>query len=679
MIRLPLAATALIALIACSPSYEGTVQVTIGPELATTTDRLLVSVELNRFADDVRFVISRDGAEFKRLSRLDDEVTTDRFMIEGNRYSFSIPAEETAKGQVWTIEVIVVVGKSETSSTGTITIGNTPPTATVSLSPDAPRIIDTLVATGVGADIDGDPTTVSYKWFVNDQAVGATGPEFDPSTTVRGDIVRVEATANDGTDDSAPATAQATIRNTAPTAFVALTPESPNTTDLLIAVATGTDPDGDPLTFEYGWTVNGEVVAGLSPEFPPQRTVRGDVITVTVVARDGRTVSPAVSDQVVIGNSPPGRADIAIAQSPSGPERDLHCKILAPAPEPDRDPVTYAFTWERNGEPWTGPSYTTTLTGDTISTASTRIGEVWTCKVVASDGDLSGPAATATSEIVRWTGTRTFTNCRATRQNGPSQEQCDTAYAPTPLQGEVELVEGIQLWVVPVTGAYRITAHGAAGENGDDGYGSPKGAKIVGTFDLVQGEMLQIAVGQRGAINGFYSGGGGGTWVMSETDAPLVIAGGGGGVATYSWGAGCGGRSTNAAGAGSGIGTSMSCPVKTSGVGLGGAGGTSNSGSGGGGLNSDGTSTAGTVGSGKSWRNGLKGGGDSSFTAYGGFGGGAAGNGSYSYGAGGGGGYSGGDGGRVAGGGGSFNAGRSQTNTANENDGAGKVLIELLD
>ena len=54
-------------------------------------------------------------------------------------------------------------------------------------------------------------------------------------------------------------------------------------------------------------------------------------------------------------------------------------------------------------------------------------------------------------------GQRTFTNCGKTGRNGPSQSDCNTAYASTDLNGEVTLSGGIQSWTVPYTGTYTIT------------------------------------------------------------------------------------------------------------------------------------------------------------------------------------------------------------------------------
>ena len=57
---------------------------------------------------------------------------------------------------------------------------------------------------------------------------------------------------------------------------------------------------------------------------------------------------------------------------------------------------------------------------------------------------------------------------------------------------------------------------------------------MVGTFNLLQEEMIQILVGQEGKIRDSDerrgSGGGGGTFVVRGSNTSLIVAGGGGGV-----------------------------------------------------------------------------------------------------------------------------------------------------
>ena len=125
-----------------------------------------------------------------------------------------------------------------------------------------------------------------------------------------------------------------------------------------------------------------------------------------------------------------------------------------------------------------------------------------------------------------------LTNLNATGRYGPTS--LGSHYTGQDHDGQVTLSSGIQQWTVPYTGDYIIEAIGAAGGydrriNSSQYRG--RGARMIGTFRLNKGEVIQILVGQEGGINKRYysSGGGGGTFVVRGADSPLIIAGGGGG------------------------------------------------------------------------------------------------------------------------------------------------------
>ena len=126
-----------------------------------------------------------------------------------------------------------------------------------------------------------------------------------------------------------------------------------------------------------------------------------------------------------------------------------------------------------------------------------------------------------------------FSNLNATGRCGPTS--LGSYYAGHDHDGQVALSSGIQQWTVPYTGDYRIEAIGAAGGydlliNSSQYRG--RGARMIGTFRLNKGEVIQVLVGQEGGINKqwYSSGGGGGTFVVRGANTPLIIAGGGGGV-----------------------------------------------------------------------------------------------------------------------------------------------------
>lgn len=131
-----------------------------------------------------------------------------------------------------------------------------------------------------------------------------------------------------------------------------------------------------------------------------------------------------------------------------------------------------------------------------------------------------------------WRGERHFGTCQSTGAEGPTASDCREVYQGTKLEDDLEGVdEGIQQWVVPVDGAYRIVAFGAEGAGGSSYHGL--GAMSAGTVDLEAGQTLEIMVGQSGTSAevpdiGHLATGGGGTFV-ARNGTPLAVGGGGGG------------------------------------------------------------------------------------------------------------------------------------------------------
>ena len=138
----------------------------------------------------------------------------------------------------------------------------------------------------------------------------------------------------------------------------------------------------------------------------------------------------------------------------------------------------------------------------------------------------------------------TFTSLGASGKDGPTS--LGSHYTGQDHEGQITLSGGIQEWTVPYTGRYRIEAVGAAGGyntyNNSAQYGG-RGARMVGTFNLTEGEIIQILVGQGGGIRKNVSssassgavvagggGGGGETSVVRGRNTSLIVAEGGGGL-----------------------------------------------------------------------------------------------------------------------------------------------------
>uniref|UniRef100_A0A8D2KXH8 receptor protein-tyrosine kinase n=1 Tax=Varanus komodoensis TaxID=61221 RepID=A0A8D2KXH8_VARKO len=164
-----------------------------------------------------------------------------------------------------------------------------------------------------------------------------------------------------------------------------------------------------------------------------------------------------------------------------------------------------------------------------------------------------------------------FSSCGASGPRGPTQAQCDSAYRNTNVSVTVEKegqLRGVQVWKVPESNRYTISAYGAAGGKGAKNHNMRShGVFISANFQLEKDELLYILVGQQGedACPGVRSktkqiclgesseieeeykkekgltewaggggGGGGATYVFRVSDGafePLLVAAGGGGKA----------------------------------------------------------------------------------------------------------------------------------------------------
>ncbi|XP_050990096.1 ALK tyrosine kinase receptor isoform X2 [Labeo rohita] len=161
------------------------------------------------------------------------------------------------------------------------------------------------------------------------------------------------------------------------------------------------------------------------------------------------------------------------------------------------------------------------------------------------------------TESVKWI----FHTCGATGQDGPTPTQCSNSYRNTNVNvtvGTKGPFKGIQMWRVPETRKYRITAYGAAGGRSVQAVHKSHGVYMTGDFLLQKDELLYILVGQEGEdacpnmvssldricreqqgpsinktqLKGGGGGGGGGTYVfkvLNGVHIPLLIAAGGGG------------------------------------------------------------------------------------------------------------------------------------------------------
>lgn len=92
-------------------------------------------------------------------------------------------------------------------------------------------------------------------------------------------------------------------------------------------------------------------------------------------------------------NAAPTAPEIAIAPSAPSDVSDLVVTIVTPATDPDGDTLTYRYAWSVDG------GARADLVAETVPASETADGETWTVQVVANDGALDGPAATASVTV----------------------------------------------------------------------------------------------------------------------------------------------------------------------------------------------------------------------------------------------------------------------------------------
>jgi hypothetical protein len=241
---------------------------------------------------------------------------------------------------------------------------NSPPRVTsLTIEPDDPRPGQVVQAHVTVADPDSDATTVRFTWRLNGELVAAHGPSLALPGVARDAKIEVEAVANDGRAESAPATARAHVANSAPVISDVHFDRANELRagDDVVAVVTADDPDHDKIDFHYQWTVNGHVVANDNANrLKTTDLKRGDVIGVRVIASDGQDESDGFEPQTLaLGNAapkitstPPPRMDedgtYHYTVEASDPDRDRALRFsLSDAPDGAKiDPVSGELTWK---------------------------------------------------------------------------------------------------------------------------------------------------------------------------------------------------------------------------------------------------------------------------------------------------------------------------------------------
>lgn len=286
-------------------------------------------------------------------------------------------------------------GTAVTSSR--VTVGNTAPSITrVELSTTSPQEGDSVFAVIIGDDdVDGDAISFSYQWFVDGSMV-STADEIDSTLFDKGDAIFVVVTPDDGIDDGAAVTSNtATGANTVPViSAVSLSPTAPKTTEGVTATVTASDIDGDSLTYDYAWYVDGTKVSSTGATLATTDFVKNQVIYVEVTPKDGTGSGTAFrSGNARSVNTLPSITGVAIVPGTGVQETTTLTCTPSGWSDDDLDTESYAYKWFVDGKL---VSVASTLTG-TLFARDNSI----TCSATPNDGEALGTTLTSSAVTVQ--------------------------------------------------------------------------------------------------------------------------------------------------------------------------------------------------------------------------------------------------------------------------------------
>jgi hypothetical protein len=160
---------------------------------------------------------------------------------------------------------------------------------------------------------------------------------------------------------------------------VEISPREPSTKDALVVTARASDPDGDPVTLRYEWSVNGRPIA-TGEKLDAGNAPRDSRVAVSVTAEDGSLASEPMTDDVEVVAAVPQVEEVSFEPMDPAPGDDVTALVDVDVQDDSRLEITYR--WLVNGNP-TGAEL------KTFSTKGLRRGDRLSVEIVARDGDVS--------------------------------------------------------------------------------------------------------------------------------------------------------------------------------------------------------------------------------------------------------------------------------------------------
>jgi hypothetical protein len=307
----------------------------------------------------------------------------------------------TAKGEIWTCEVVPHDGGEEGTATRSdmnVTIGNSAPSILdAQITPQNPTATDDLDAFYTYYDLDSDTESGSMiAWFRNGiEQTGLNGNLSVSSTlTLKGDTWYYKITPSDGEEYGVPVQSGVnTIGNTPPSVSnIMITPSNPSTGDDLVASYDYFDSDGDSESLDttvkwLRWSGIAFIDTGLRGQtLSSSQISKGEIWTCEVIPHDGEDEGTGTQStmNVTITNTAPSASDAVIIPSDPTSEEDLTSNY--DYTDVDLDTETGSIIkWFRNVFEQVDLSGSTT-----VDFSRTQKGEGWYYTITPYDGEDYG-------------------------------------------------------------------------------------------------------------------------------------------------------------------------------------------------------------------------------------------------------------------------------------------------
>ncbi len=273
-----------------------------------------------------------------------------------------------------------------------VTVENSAPVlSSVSITPDPAYNDDVLSCVETATDIDNQSLTTTYAWTNSTTGfVIGSSSTIALNSTIAGasDVIICDVIVTDGNGGTATGNSNISLINRAPnTPLVQLSPDPAYNDSTLLCTASGSDPDGDLVSFDYSWQVDGLMLSETSSTLTGAFSA-SNVVQCSVSASDGFASGSSGVDSITISNAAPAVDSLTLSPDPLYTNNDLI--VTATTSDPDGDALTMSYEWTVNG------SISQTGSSNILSNSVFSKGDVVVVSATANDG-VSNSLSNSTS------------------------------------------------------------------------------------------------------------------------------------------------------------------------------------------------------------------------------------------------------------------------------------------